>query len=137
VTKITQLYTELSKIQSEINKLRVEHLLTLDLLDEDGYPTDAALTVIKIWDWSDSKGWFEFIKSIWWMPEWGWHEKEEGHDWDKDKTVYRYHISTGGWSGNESIINAMEENTTMWSLQWYSSKRGGHYIFELKEFKDE
>jgi hypothetical protein len=137
VTKIGELYTELSKIQSEINKLRVEHLLTLDLLDEGGYPTDAALTVIKIWDWSDSKGWFEFIKSIWWMPEWGWHEKEEDHDWDKDKFVYRYYISTGGWSGNESIINAMKEYTSMWHLQWYSSRRGGHYVFELKEFKDE
>jgi len=25
----------------------------------------------------------------------------------------------------------------MWYLNWVESRRGGHYIFELKEFNDE
>lgn len=129
MSKLTELYVELNKIQSEIHKLRIQEYLEMDLLDEDGYPTDAALNVIKLWSWDDSKGWFEFIKSIWWMPDWGWHEKEEEHDWDKGKFVYRYYVSTGGWSGNESIIRAMQENHLLWKLRWYSSKRGGHYVF--------
>jgi len=134
MSKLTELYVELNKIQSEIHKLRVQEYLQMDLLDDDGYPTDAALNVIKLWSPDDPKGWFEFIKSIWWSPDWGWGEKEEDHDWDKGKFVYRYYLSTGGWSGNESIIRAMEENYIMWTLKWYSSKRGGHYVFELKEF---
>jgi len=48
-----------------------------------------------------------------------------------------YNISTGGWSGNESIIHEMQENSMMWHLNWVQSCRGGHYIFELREFKDE
>jgi len=24
----------------------------------------------------------------------------------------------------------------MWHLNWYQSRRGGHYVFQLKEFKD-
>jgi hypothetical protein len=108
-------------------------------LDDDGYPTDDALFLIENWHWSDSKGWFEFIKSIWWARDWGWTEGEEPHDWDENKKVYRYNISTGGWSGNENIIRAMEKNGGgfFWHLNWVQSRRGGHYIFERKDFDDE
>ena len=37
---------------------------------------------------------------------------------------------TGGWSGNEDIIDAMRCNTMLWMLYWCSSERGGRYIFE-------
>jgi hypothetical protein len=49
-----------------------------------------------------------------------------------EKPKHRYYISTAGWSGNESIIYAMQENNLMWSLNWVQSRRGGHYIFELE-----
>jgi len=115
-------------------KLQVCKLLEEDLLDDDGYPTDAALKIVEIWHWSDPKGWFEFINSIWHLRSWGWSEGEEQHDWDKDEQVYRYNISTAGWSGNESIISAMQSNDVMWHTTWVQSRRGGHYIFEGKEF---
>lgn len=104
-------------------------------LDGDGYPTEVALDIIREWTFQMSdRELFEFIKSIWWMPDWGWSEGLEPHDYDKDKQVYRYRISTGGWSGNESIIEAMMENKYMfWHMHWIQSRRGGHYIFELKE----
>ena len=54
-----------------------------------------------------------------------------------NKIVHRYYISTAGWSGNETIIRAMQKNIMMWQLNWVQSRRGGHYIFELKEFNDE
>lgn len=38
-------------------------------------------------------------------------------------------ISTGGWSGHETIISALE-GTFFWFLYWQESKRGGHYKFE-------
>jgi hypothetical protein len=113
-----------------------------ELLDEDGYPTDAALDAIKMWHWTDAKGWFKFIEGIWNLRSWGWSELDEPHEWHKleqykDKMVHKYHISTAGWSGNESIIRAMQENEMMWHLNWVQSRRGGHYIFELREFNDD
>lgn len=119
-------------------KLRVEELLKEDLLDEDGYPTEAALEIVELWHWSDTKGWFEFIKSIWHLASWGWSEGlEPPEGWNQDKHTYQYHISTAGWSGNESIIRAMQANEMMWHLNWVQSRRGGHYIFELREFEDD
>lgn len=113
-----------------------------DLLDDDGYPTDAALDAIKLWHWTDAKGWFKFIEGLWHLRSWGWSELDEPHKWRKleqykDKMVHKYHISTAGWSGNESIIRAMQRNEMMWHMNWVQSRRGGHYIFELKEFNDD
>ena len=101
------------------------------LLDGDGYPTVHALRLISKWHYSDPKGWFEFIKSLWQFHDFGWHESEHPHEYIDGKTVYRYDISTAGWSGNESIIRAMEENDSIWFLVWVQSRRGGHYIFEM------
>jgi hypothetical protein len=117
-------------------KAHIAQLMQEELIDEDGYPTEAALTIARIWHWSDSKGWFEFIKSIWHLASWGWHEGEADHDYRKDEKVYRYDISTAGWSGNEAIIREMEQNSMMWHLNWVQSRRGGHYIFELKDFDE-
>jgi len=107
-----------------------------DMLDEDGYPTNAALDVIRLWHFIDAKGWFKFIENLWHFREFGWKEKDEPHDY-KDKIVHRYYISTGGWSGNEDLIRAMQKNEMMWAFNWVQSRRGGHYIFELKEFNND
>lgn len=102
------------------------------LLDDDGYPTEECLEKIKKWNYNDVKEWFEFIKEHWWAPDWGWTEIDEPHEYRENRTVHRYYISTGGWSGNESIIHAMEQNYMMKSLFWVQSRRGGHYIFEIQ-----
>jgi len=88
--------------------------------DRDGYPTDDELEAVRKWDWKDLEGWFEYIKSIWWAANWGFTE-----------TKRRYYISTGGWSGNESIIKAMTENFA-WDMVWLNTRRGGHYTFERR-----
>lgn len=122
--------------QQMLQRFAALDILDLDTLDEDGYPTDHALDLIEAWPWSDPKGWFEFINSIWHLKSWGWAETEGGiDDWTDQKltdTTKRFHISTAGWSGNESIIRAMEKNWMLWHLHWVQSRRGGHYIFELK-----
>jgi hypothetical protein len=125
--------------QTKADKILVAFLIEKgDYLDEDGYPTDDALTIIKLWHWDDFKGWFKFIENIWHLRSWGWSEglfpEENGFD-IKDKQRYQYHISTAGWSGNEDIIRSMEKNDMMWSLAWVQSRRGGHYIFEDRELE--
>ena len=104
-----------------------------EYLDADGYPTEEALEKIESWPYTDPRGWFKFIENIWHLRSWGWTEgyfKENESD-PADK--YQYHISTAGWSGNEDIIRAMQENKNLWYFSWVQSRRGGHYIFEVEE----
>lgn len=102
-----------------------------DDMDEDGYPTELACERIKAWHWSDKSGWLKYIESLWHLASWGWSEGDEPHDYKDGVTVRRFHISTAGWSGNETLIQAMKENTMLWHLTWVQSRRGGHYIFEI------
>lgn len=101
-----------------------------EYLDEDGYPTQLALE--KIANWHDSPDeLLEFTKNIWWMKSMLWHEKEKPHHWKQDKMLRVFSVSTGGWSGNEDIIRAMQKSD-LWSWIWYQSRRGGHYVFEIE-----
>lgn len=102
--------------------------MNTDYLDEDGYPTDEALEMIRTWNHDNKfRDLMDFVKNIWWKPEWGWYETvdEKGHS--------VYNISTGGWSGNESIIDALQDNYIFWGFCWEQSRRGGHYIFKIKK----
>jgi hypothetical protein len=100
------------------------------------YPEDDDLERIEKWriEWlNDGKHpvygpWFDAIKALWWMPEWGWTE-EDGSDDLHERPVRIYSISTGGWSGNESLIGAMERNFICWSQTFVQMRRGGHYVF--------
>ena len=97
------------------------------------YPDDEDLDKIK--QWNILKGpetltsLMDYIKTLWWMPDWGWRE-EDAKD-ILDRPVRRYSISTAGWSGNESLIEAMESNQMFWMFCWVQSRRGGHYVFEI------
>lgn len=104
-------------------------LLEQELTDEYGYPTDAALEIITLWPYDDITGWFYFIRKLWHMASWGWNEDMADTEYDNGRMVYVYEISTGGWSGNESLIHAMHSNM-LWGQTWVQSRRGGHYIFE-------
>jgi len=89
-------------------------------MDEDGYPDEEELKTIREWDFKDFYGLLEFVKPIWKYSDMGYFDK------GSDK---RWHLSTGGWSGNEDIISAMMDNAMFWNCHWWSSRRGGHYIF--------
>jgi hypothetical protein len=99
--------------------------------DQDRYPTDEELAKIEEWDFSSGfDKWFEFIRTCWWMPDWGWSEypDEEDPNYPGRKHT-RYEISTGGWSGNEDIIGAMRANFVCWGQTWRVHRVGGHYTF--------
>ncbi len=86
------------------------------------YPTDAQLDEIRTWPGDQLVSWFAYIKAAgnYWP---------DGDFWtQKGATVY---VSTGGWSGNEDILDAMQENFACWARTWYSHRRGGHYEFHL------
>ena len=91
------------------------------MVDKDGYPDEQELARIEAWPANDFPGLMEFVHSLWMYKEWGWTQGG----------VDRYQLSTGGWSGNESIIAALQLNTLFWAKCWVISKRGGHYEFEV------
>lgn len=99
----------------------------MEIFDEDGYPTEEFLEEIRKWDYT--KGFtslLEFaLKGHTYPTYW---ERLDSID---DKTTWN--ISTGGWSGNESIVYALMDNKMFWLCCWIQSRRGGHYIFETKD----
>ena len=121
---------------AEDHKERVKLINHDLLLDDDGYPTVYALDLIWFWHFSDPRGWFDFIKSIWYMSDWGWKEAEAIDEFFNDQKITAIYVSTAGWSGNESIIKSMQKSDMLWHLTWAQSRRGGHYIFEIKDRDD-
>jgi hypothetical protein len=92
--------------------------------DAEGYPSEETLQRIrdyKVMSHADAKVLLDSIEPIWEFGEWGWR-------WIGNEL----HLSTGGWSGNESIISALEAADFFWPLCWVQHRRGGHYIFEIK-----
>lgn len=106
-------------------------------LDEDGYPTDELLDLIEHWNYKALPELFQFIKPLWAYANDGFWEECEVIDEITGKKGYYYYLSTAGWSGNEDIIRAMQANHLVWCLTWVQSRRGGNYIFELREFSEE
>lgn len=92
------------------------------------YPREDELKRIESWPIpNDVRGLLDFIRHLWWQPEWGFILK--------GKRKLKLELHTGGWSGNEDIIGALLKNILFWDLYWVQSIRGGHYYFEIYEIK--
>lgn len=89
--------------------------------DDNGYPTQEELTKIATWPLQDIPGLMRYIGSLWFWPDY-WRVR--------GRFVYAH---TGGWSGNEDIVEAMMENVVFWGITWRLSLRGGHFKFEIPE----
>lgn len=89
----------------------------------EGYPTEAALDKIRAWGFrsdhviEDSLALMEFVRTLWWHPT----LFTIGHN--------SWVVHTGGWSGNESLIEALQDNAVFWSFCWFASQRGGTHRF--------
>ena len=89
------------------------------------YPTNAELRTICNWT-GTFKGLWEYVVELWHWPDWG-VKVEVGETFDK------LELHTGGWSGNESIMYALERSKSMF-YQYFATEwhRGGHYFFEVQ-----
>ena len=95
------------------------------------YPTKQELSKIKKWNVLKRPiDLLNFIRNIWWCGETACIIRN-----NPDTTLFELH--TYGWSGNEEIINALQENPMFWMLYWQKSTRGGHYYFEVYKLKNE
>ena len=89
----------------------------------DEYPSDADLNYIRNYKFEKNhsfKPLLNLVQKLWhWSAFITWH-------------IYDVEMDTGGWSGNEDIIGALE-GTDFWLICWKESRRDGHYKFALKE----
>lgn len=97
--------------------------------DSYGYPTDEEKERLRTFT-GTVREYMAYLKSIgnYWPDHdsWGWHEKD---------VIYKggervYEISTGGWSGNEELIDIISEDM-VYILYWEKHTRGGHYEFRI------
>ena len=87
------------------------------------YPTDGDLDEISGWTGTWKALW-EYVVARWHWPDWGVKE-------DFGADPYKLELHTGGWSGNESIMYALEHSRCQFYGQALATyKRGGHYWFE-------
>ena len=89
-------------------------------MNADGYPTEETLQAIREWPAKEMPALFAFIREAWTYPDY----------WRTEGTTHT--VATGGWSGNEDLIDALGDNSIAWLLCWVSSARGGKFVFEEK-----
>jgi len=91
------------------------------LKNEHGYPAEVSLSEIAEWDILKTgvAPLIDFVKRL------GWNDPVKITS-DEDKYVVEF--ITSGWSGNESLIGALQGNF-FWMLYWEESRRGGYYKF--------
>lgn len=107
-------------------------------MSNERYPTDEEIERITKWPYTDLVGLMEFVRSIWWNAERGWKRAEkqpEEGDLLHQEPYTEFDISTGGWSGNEDLIDALQGNSMFWAICWVQSRRGGHYKFEVRQLQ--
>lgn len=101
--------------------------------DANGYPTDKTLRAIKRWPIAhpaDTEALLLFVQRAWKYPDYIERSSRRTRRYRGGPLVRRWQVSTGGWSGNEDLIGALQDHWAFWTLAWVSSKRGGHYVFE-------
>lgn len=113
-----------------VNEKKTTPPLPFDLLDNEGYPTTEWLEFIEKYKPSEELPYLQFIELLrqsWWMDDclFVLHRKHKGKR--------KLELHTGGWSGNEDIIEAMRANIflTHHKLRYEMWKAGGHHYFEL------
>jgi hypothetical protein len=107
-------------------------------MNMDIYPTDRELLNIELWDLIESDGKHEklyalldYIRELWSYPDRVFMGRLRKHRWMKGKRIRTFYLSTGGWSGNESVIESMHKNFIFWAMYWNKEQKGGHYWFEI------
>lgn len=103
----------------------------LSTMDDEHYPTEETERIIREYHGPVDEL-LAAVKTVWAYADSGYWDEGDALDF-LDRPVHRYHVSTAGWSGNESLLDALEDNRGFWMFFWFQSQRGGHYIFETNE----
>lgn len=111
----------------------------LDILDKDGYPTQDFLLALEEYP-PDPDDWCslsqngkalavdDLMHTI--SKAWKYSEPEIVIHPNGSPEKQAWELCTGGWSGNEDIIRALQRNKIFWSSYWVLSTRGGRHVFD-------
>jgi hypothetical protein len=97
-------------------------------MDEYGYPTKGELYNIRNWNVVTRESLFNLLRYL----EERWRYADLGYFKLTGTNVLKLELHTGGWSGNESIIDALQNNQLFWFMGWEKSTRGGHFWFKFR-----
>jgi len=93
------------------------------MLDSKDYPTEEELNLLLEYGKKpieNREKVINLLTSIWHLGNWG---------LIIGKNTLELH--TGGWSGNEQIIDVLSQ-TLFWKMYWRKSEAGGHHYFKWK-----
>lgn len=104
------------------------------LFNKAGYPSDDSLQLIH--EWRPRNGWIDLLEYMneCWCHRMGKVTSERHYNGGLDGKPFllRFTFATGGWSGNESVIEAARENEAAWRALHVFSGPGGVHVFEVK-----
>lgn len=97
---------------------------------KDRYPDEEELERIRTWPHDDFHGLMEFVGNV---VE-GYGHVKINYDRTKDcgHKENNYELVTGGWSGNETVVSALQDNHLFWAMCWRATIRGGLFIFHVE-----
>jgi hypothetical protein len=103
----------------------------------DCYPSEEELKRIETWEFqsqADIDALWAFVRKLWWMDCFGPAVRNEGRQFPYAANIddADWYVCTLGWSGNESLIDALQHNIVFWSLCWRASVHGGGYWFRIE-----
>lgn len=97
------------------------------ILGDDGYPSEQELQRIRDWPWEGGfRSLMAYVRERWAYADAGYWEQHGD----------RFAISTAGWSGNESMVSALEDNQMFSMLCPVAWRRGGHYVYDAQDWDD-
>lgn len=99
--------------------------------DDGGYPTWETLRVIREWPIKSNFA----VRDLLAYVQKSWRYKFEIRTGGRGRKRWIY-IATGGWSGNEEIVDALKNNYVFWLFCWLESHRGGGYKFLIAPFNE-
>jgi hypothetical protein len=102
-----------------------------ELLDDDGYPTEYALDTLFNWTGEVGEA-IDFMRRLWKYAEWGITENvppSEMEAFDLSSGRRYVKLATGGWSGNELVMDAVLSNARL-ALWCAAAQPGGLFIME-------
>ncbi len=99
--------------------------MTEPTFDADGYPSDETIKSIEKWPVEDFKNCLNFAEKV--------YHKGYGV-WDRQNGYIK--IATGGWSGNEDIVHALNKQL-YWNVLFIACTSGGTwYIKDPENYYD-
>ena len=110
------------------------------LLDADGYPLIETLLTLQTWPLENTiNSCLNYLEIAWSQSDYGTVSSPTTEELivlhAKSDALY-LRLATGGWSGNEALLDAFRNNENyLWSATWRLSTHGGVHIFQYVNYE--